>query len=65
MYCDNCNKEITKDEARYISSSRELHLLRDNGGNISDLRTNKICFDCETLAIKLVAKENKGLKNEK
>lgn len=61
MYCDNCGKEITKIEARHISSSRELHLLRDNGGNISDLRDNKICVDCEDLAIKLIVKENKGM----
>lgn len=65
MNCDNCNEEITIKEARHISSSRELHLLRDNGGNISDLRNNKICCDCESLAIRLIIKENKGLnKNE-
>lgn len=63
MQCDNCEKKITQNEARHISNSREYHLLRDNGGNIStDLRDNKICCDCKNLAIRLMANENKRLK---
>ena len=45
MECDNCGKEITRAEARNISSSREYHLLVDDGGLIGNknLRDNSIC----------------------
>ena len=63
MNCDNCGKEITRAESRHISSSREYWLLIDNGGNIGDKNfgDNEVCWECERLAIRLIAKENKGL----
>lgn len=65
MYCDNCNKEITSREACHISSSRELNLLADNGGNQHmSLRDNKVCWECICEASKLLAKENRALKKK-
>ncbi len=64
MYCDNCGKEITKEDLRCIRSSREYDLLIKDGGNIGNklLRDNYICVGCENKVIKLLAKENRQLK---
>lgn len=65
MNCDNCGKEITRKEARNISSSREYHLLIEDGGNIGNsggIRDNHVCYECESRAITLIAIENKGLR---
>lgn len=63
MYCDNCNKEMISRESYHISSSRELNLLEDNGGNQNmSLRDNRVCYECMSKASKLLAKENRALK---
>lgn len=65
MNCDNCGKEITSREACHINSSREYWLLKDNGGQIdTGIRENIVCWECQSLAIKLLVKENLALEGK-